>query len=228
MPSRVVRIVANGELSGEWLQIFIQERLKLNGKIENLYVKEFVPRSLGYAYIVFELNDDAEKIVEKLNGVMWNDRALDVALIGPDEKYNRYLPPQRNSATLKKTIRPSYTYRLPRGENVKMRMVSENNHLELRSKSIQQSGLKTLAAQNTDQFSNNLEHEFIIQRNILPFSVQSRQNRIEHNINNMVPTNKRKFSVQSRLKRPLFEYSFPLQSHEKYKIENSGVGINEN
>lgn len=71
------------------LEFYITGMVELTGRIEKIYVRRYL--KLIYAFVIFELNSDAVKTVEILDGTPNKNLILDVALIGPNEKYNSYI-----------------------------------------------------------------------------------------------------------------------------------------
>lgn len=92
MNSKVVRIVNLHEhVNVGWLRNIIQQRVRLIGQIKKIYIKKYINENIIFAYVVFEESVDASRTVEALDETIHEHLEWDVALIGPFERYVRYL-----------------------------------------------------------------------------------------------------------------------------------------
>lgn len=91
MSSKVVRFVGFPEnTTDEWLKMYIQQRVLMEGQIKQIYIRKCDEVDLNFSYVIFESSNDAQQTVTRFNDTLFETKTLDVALIGPGENYNMY------------------------------------------------------------------------------------------------------------------------------------------
>ncbi|CAH1259559.1 unnamed protein product [Diabrotica balteata] len=87
----VVRVVHLDDLTTEYsLKEFLLSSSLVLGAINNVFINIDNELQIVFAYVIFENHHDAKAVVNRLNGFCFQNKVLEIELIGPNLPYKRY------------------------------------------------------------------------------------------------------------------------------------------